>query len=85
MNDNDKYIEDDAGYGTFVLGCKAFSIICKSNKAIGCLLRVEVSWGNLLTKVMGGSYIKSVGIHDGTVWEVSQAAYGVLDTLEGWL
>ena len=69
MYKNSKKIEDDAGDDTFLIGGTAFYNIYRSNKAIGYILGVEVALGNVLKEVTGGSTIKAIGIHVGTVWE----------------
>ena len=84
INGKAKKIDDDAGYGAFVVGVTAFSAICKINKAIGLFCGMEYDCENLLTAVMGGSAIKSSSIYDVTVWEARQLADEVLDILEYW-
>ena len=58
-----------------------FSIIYKTNEAIEYNLVVEVTCGNLLMEVMGGSDIKARGIHYGMLRAASQVADEVLDSL----
>ena len=74
-------IDDDSGYGTFFIGVMAFYTIWNSNKAIEYLLKVEVTCGNLLMEVIGGSDIKARGIHYGVATVASQVADEVLDSL----
>ena len=68
----------------FFIRGMAFSTICKRNEVIGYLLGVEVAWGNLLMDVIGGSFIKAIGINYGTVRAAIQLADEVLDSLETW-
>ena len=84
MYKNTKNTENDAGYGAFLIGGTSFSTICKSNKAIRYLLRVEFAWGNLLTDVMGCSPFKASGIHDGMMRVAVQVGDEMLDPLEHW-
>ena len=65
----------------FFIGGEAFSTILKSNKAVGSILRVEVSLGNLLTELMGCSAVKAREIQDGTVMAAVRA-YGAAVCLE---
>ena len=72
MKPKAKKTEDNAVYGTFVIGGMDFSTIKKINEAIGYLLVVEVAWGNLLMEIMGCTAVKERGIHYGTVRESVQ-------------
>ena len=51
----------DTCYDAFVIGSAALSTTIKTNEAIGYLMVVEVSWGNLLTEVMDCNTIKQSG------------------------
>ena len=51
----------DSFYDAFVIGSAALYITIKTNEAIGYLMVVEVSWGNLLTEVMDCNTIKQSG------------------------
>ena len=81
MNRNTKNTEDDANYGDFIIGGASFSYILKTNQALVYILIVEVAGVNLYMEVMGGSSIKTSGVHSETVWEDIYVAYKVLDKL----
>ena len=63
-------------------GGVAFSSILKINKNIGYLLRVEVTWVNLLMEFMGCSSIKARPIYYWMVVESSQVVDEVIYLLE---
>ena len=76
--------KDDTGDGAFVINGASFSVICKSTKTIGYLLRAEVYWGYLLAEFMGGCYVEARRVHCGTVRESSKVEDEVIESLELW-